>query len=179
MIDERMNLFTALSGIQRFSAALHRVSNTVRFRAPTPLPKRMQRESATIGGPREQQFWHHRKSTAHTGEATVLRKAAQFNRARERTRDVENRMRNFRIGNVRLIRGIEEQKRIVLVRVIDPAREVRARCDGTSWIVWKTKIDDIDMLLRWLRHEIVFRRAGQIINALVAAILSCRARVAH
>ena len=88
-------------------------------------------------------------------------------------------MRNFRIGNVRLIRRIEEQKRIVLARVIDPARELRARCDGTSWIVWKTKIDEIDMLLRRLGHEIVFRRAGQIMNALVAAILSCRARVAR
>jgi hypothetical protein len=88
-------------------------------------------------------------------------------------------MRNFRIGNVRLIRRIEKQKRIVFVRIIDPARELRARCDGTGWIVWKTKIDEIDMLIRWLGHEIVFRRAGQIINALVAAILSCRARVAR
>jgi len=46
-------------------------------------------------------------------------------------------------------------------------------------IVWKTKIDEIDMLLRWLGHKIVFRRARQIINALVAAILSRRARVAR
>jgi hypothetical protein len=87
-------------------------------------------------------------------------------------------MRNFRIGNVRLIRGIEEQKRIMFARVIYPVCELRAGCNGTSGIVWKAKIDEIDMLVRWLRHEIVFRRAGQIINALVAAILSCRARVA-
>src|SRR5207245_708021 len=73
MIDERMNLFTALSGIQRFSAALPRVSNTVRFRAPTPLPKRVQRKPATIVGPREHRFWHHRKSTAHTGKPAVFR----------------------------------------------------------------------------------------------------------
>src|SRR4029077_14826002 len=172
MIDELTNLFTALSGIQRFSAALHQVSNTVRFRAPTTLPKRMQREPSSVSASREHRFRHHRKATAHTGEATVLGKAAQFNCARERTRDVENRMWNFGIGNVRLVRGIEKQKRIVLVRVIDPARELRARCDGARWIVWKTKIDEIDMLLGRLGHEIVFRRAGQIINALVAAIIS-------
>src|SRR6266567_4269749 len=100
----------------------------------------MQWKPTTVSSPRVHRFRHHRKSTAHTGEATVLGKAAQFNRARERTRDVENRMRNFRIGNVRLVRGIEEQKRIVLVRVIDPTRELRARRDGISWIVWKTKI---------------------------------------
>src|SRR5262249_40384152 len=154
-IDECVNLFTAFSGIQRFSATLHRVSNTVRFRAPTPLPKRMQREPTTIGRPREHRFRHHRESTTHTGEPTVLGKAAQFNRAPQRTRDLENRVRNFRIGNVRLIRGIEEQKRIVFLRVIDPARELRARSDGASWIVWKTKIDEVDMLLRWLGNKIV------------------------
>jgi len=89
MIDERMNLFMALSGIQRFSAALHQVSNTVRFRAPTTLPKRMQREPSSVSTSREHRFRHHGKSTAHTGEAAVLGKAAQFNCARERTRDVE------------------------------------------------------------------------------------------
>src|SRR6186997_3355288 len=116
----------------------------------------MQWEATTVISPRLHRFRHHRKSTAHTGEAAVLRKAAEFNRARKRTRDVENRMRNFRIGNVRLVRGIEEQKRIVFVRVIDPACELSARCDGTSWIVWKTKINEIDILFRWLGHKTVF-----------------------
>src|SRR6516164_11769214 len=86
MIDERMNLFAAFGGIQRFCATLHRVSNTVRFCAPTTLPERMEREPAPVSGSREKRFRHHRKSTAHTGEATVLGKTAQFNRALERTR---------------------------------------------------------------------------------------------
>src|SRR4030095_9212174 len=179
MIDELTNLFTAFSRIQRLSAALHQISNTVRFRAPTTLPKRMQREPTPVGGPPQHRFRHHRKSTADTGEAAVLRKAAQLNRALERTGDLENRMRNFRIGNVRLVRGIEEQNPIMSARVIDPARELRARCDGTSWIVWKTKINEIDMLVRRLRNEIVFRSTGQITNPLVAPILSRRRRVAR
>src|SRR5262245_13373894 len=137
----------------------------------------MQWEPTTVTSPRMHRFRHHRKTTAHTGEAAVLRKTAQFNRALERPRDLKNRMRNFRIGDVRLVGGIEEQKRIVFVRVIDPARKLRAQCDGTRRVVWKTEIDEIDMLLRWLRHKIVFRRTGQIINALVAAILSYWARV--
>src|SRR6476619_3581780 len=112
----------------------------------------MQWEATTVISPRVHRFRHHRKTTAHTGEAAVLRKAAKINRALERTRDLENRMRNFRIGNVRLVRGVEEQKRIMFVRVSDPARELCARCHGTRWVVWKTKIDEIDVLLRWLRH---------------------------
>ena len=67
----------------------------------------------------------------------------------------------------------------MFVRVIDPARELRARCDGTSWIVWKTKIDEIEAFVWRLGHEIIFRFAGQIINALIAAILSRRACVAR
>src|SRR5262245_13448225 len=125
----------------------------------------MQWESTTVTSPRVHRFRHHRKTAAHTGEAAVLRKAAQFNRALECTRDLENRMRDFRIGDVRLVGCIEEQKRIMFVRVIDPARELRTRCDGTRWVVWKTKIDEIEMLFRWLWHEIVFRRTWQIINA--------------
>src|SRR6516225_2108681 len=179
MIDELPNLFAAFSGIQRFSAALYQISNAVRFRAPTTLPKRVQREPSSVSASREHRFRHHRKSTANTGEAAVLRKAAQLNRAVERTRYLENRMRNFRIGDIRLVRGVEEQKRIVFACVINPARELGARRHGASWIVWKTKINEIDMLLRWLRNEIVFRRAGQIINALVAAILSRRTGVAR
>ena len=88
-------------------------------------------------------------------------------------------MRNFRIGNVRLVRGIEDQKRIVLVRIINPVCELVARCDSTSWIVWETKIDEIDTLLWWLGHELVFRRAKQIRNPFVAAIVSYGAGVAR
>src|SRR6516225_3194563 len=135
----------------------------------------MQWEPTTVSSPRLHRFRHHRKTTAHAGETAVLGKAAQFNRTHERTRDLENRARNFRIGNVRLVRGVEEQKRVMFARVIHPARQLRTRCDGTSWIVWKTKIDEIDVLLRWLRHEVVLRGAGQIMNSVVGAVLSRRA----
>src|SRR5438045_1892404 len=109
MIDERTNLFTTIAGIQRFGAALYRISNTVRFRAPTTLPKRMQRQPTTIDRPREYRFRHHCKPTAHTGEPAVFGKTPQFDRALACAGNLKNRMRNFRIGNVRLIRGIEEQ----------------------------------------------------------------------
>src|SRR6476620_1779579 len=107
----------------------------------------MQREPSPINASREHRFRQHRKSTAHTGETAVFRKAPQLNRALERTRDLENRVRNFRIGDVRLIRSVKKQERVVFVRVFDPVRELVARSDGTSWIVRKTKIYEIDMLL--------------------------------
>ena len=88
-------------------------------------------------------------------------------------------MRNFRIGNVGLVCGVEQQKRLVFAGVIHPARKLLLRCDGTRWIVWKTKIDEIEMLVWRLWHEMIFRGAGQIMNALVAAILPHLACVAR
>src|SRR3954451_15047491 len=103
----------------------------------------MQREVAPVSGSRQHRFRHDGKSTAYTGEAAVFGKTAKLNRAVECTGDLENGMGNFTIGNVRFIRCIEEQKRIVFVRIIDPARKLRARCHCTSWIVGKTKINQI------------------------------------
>src|SRR5215813_14252500 len=105
----------------------------------------MQRKPAPVIAPCEHRFRQHCKSTAHTGEAAVLGKAAQFNCTLERTRNLENRMRNLRIRNVRLVRGIKEQKRIVFARVIDPACELRARRDGTGWIIREAKINEINV----------------------------------
>ena len=67
----------------------------------------------------------------------------------------------------------------MFARVIHPTRQLGTRCDGTSWIVWKAKIDEIDVLLQWLGHEVVLRVAGQIVNPVVATVLSRRAGVAR
>ena len=44
------------------------------------------------------------------------------------------------------IGGIEEDHGIICEGVIDPCGELLARGDGSSWIIGKTEIDDIDFL---------------------------------
>src|SRR5262249_50628493 len=119
----------------------------------------MQREPTAVVRSGEQIFRHHRKATAHTGESPVFRKTAEFHSALARAGNLENGMRNLGIGNVGLVCGVEQQKRVVFASVIHPARKLLARCHGTRWIVWKTKIDQIEMLVwrRW--HETIFRGA--------------------
>ena len=87
-------------------------------------------------------------------------------------------MRNFRIGNVRLVSGIEEQKRLVFARVRDPRRKLLAHGYGAGWIIRKTEINQIDVFLRRLGDKIIFRRAAQIKKPFVAAVFSRGAGIA-
>src|SRR5205807_2902893 len=144
-------------------------TDAVRFGTPTPLPKWMQRQPAIVLRSAGNQFRHYREAAAHAGEPAVLREATQFNRALAGARNFENGMRNFRIGNVRLVSGIEEQKRLVFARVRDPRRKLLAHGYGAGWIIRKTEINQIDVFLRRLGDKIIFRRAAQIKKPFVAA----------
>src|ERR1700730_6510919 len=86
-------------------------------------------------------------------------------------------MRNVLLRNVRLVSSIKEKYRLMLVRVIDPTRELLASCHRPSWIVRKAKINQIDVLLWWIGHEIIFGRAGQIDDSFVAPVLPAVAGV--
>src|SRR4029450_1776675 len=109
MVTQRVTLLAAFRRVKRLSAALHRITHAIRFRAPTPLPKRMERKSATVLRPREHGFRHDCKSAAHAGEAAALGKTAQFNRTVARARNFETGMRNIWLRKIGFGRGIEEQ----------------------------------------------------------------------
>ena len=86
-------------------------------------------------------------------------------------------MRNFRIGNVGLVGCVEQDQCVVLPRVIDPARKLFARRHRAGGIVWKTKINKIDMFLRRFGDKFVFRVARQINDSFVASVFARRAGV--
>ena len=135
------------------------------------------REPAVAGGG-QQCFRHHGEGAARAGEPAVLRKASEFNRALARAWDFVDRMRNLRVGNVRLVSGVVEEDRFVLQRVIDPGGELFAPGDGAGWIVRITKVNEVHFVLRNFRHEIVGRGARQINQLLVRPRFVRRARVA-
>src|SRR5437764_12890323 len=86
-------------------------------------------------------------------------------------------MRNRRVTNVSLVSGVEQNDRFLLFGIMDPVSELGARCNCASGIVWKTKINQIDFLLRRRRHETVSPRAREINDSLKAAVLSRRTGV--
>src|SRR5438876_9221712 len=126
MIDERAYLFAPLGRIQRFGAAMDRITHAVRFRAPTAMPEWMQWETAAVFRAGKQRFGHDRETAANASETTVLGKTAQFDCAFECTRNFENGMRNFRLRDIRIVSRVEEQQRFMFVRILDPARQLLA-----------------------------------------------------
>src|SRR5437588_12877919 len=101
MIDQRANLFASVGGIQRFRAALHRITHAVRLRAPPPMPKRMQRQFFAGLGPREQRFWHYRETATNSSEPANLGKTSQLDCALMRAGNFKNGMRYVFLGNIR------------------------------------------------------------------------------
>src|ERR1700730_17689924 len=110
MINERVHLFAPFGRIQRFRAALHRITHAVRFRAPTPMPEWTQWQTASVFPAGKQRFGHYSETATNASEATILGKAAQFDCAFECTRNFENGMRNFRLRDIRLVSRVEEQQ---------------------------------------------------------------------
>src|SRR5207253_8963148 len=124
-------------------------------------PQREEAREAAVAGGGPQGFRHHGEGATRAGEPAVLRKAAEFNRALARAWDFVDRMRNLRVGDVRLVSGVVEEDRFVLQRVIDPGGELFAPGNGAGWIVWITKVNEVHFVLRNFRHEIVGRGARQ------------------
>ena len=93
-----------------------------------------------------------------------------------RAGNFENGMRNVGLADVSLVSGVEEQKRLVLPRVIHPASQLFTRRHRAGRIVWKAKIDEIRMLVRRISHKIIFCPAWQINEPLVTAVLPQAAR---
>src|SRR5947207_9174166 len=108
MLNERARLLAAIGQVKRLSTPLHWITHAIGFRAPTPLPQRMERKPATVLCSREHRFRHDCKSAAHAGESAVLGKTAQFDCAVARARNFENGMRNIWLRNIGFIRSIEE-----------------------------------------------------------------------
>ena len=143
------------------------------------MPEWMQWQTAAVFRAGKQRFGHDRETAANASETTVLGKTAQFDCAFECTRNFENGMRNFRLRDIRLVSRVEEQQRFMFARILDPARQLLARCHRARRIIRKAKIDKIDMFRRRLRNEIVFGGARQIHDPFVTAVFSRGASVAR
>lgn len=86
------------------------------------------------------------------------------------TVDLVDRMRNPRIGDVSLVGGIEQNQRVVLARIVDPATQLLASRDRTGRVIRKTKVNKIDMFFWRFGNEIVFCDTRQVNDPLEAAV---------
>src|ERR1044071_479529 len=123
------------------------------------MPQRMQWELAAISGRRMQTFRHDGKTAPHAGETCVLRKGAELDCAFARAWNLVDRMRDLRVADVGLVGSIVENDRLMLPRIVDPARQLGPRGYRASRVIGKAKINDVDRIARRLRDEGVFGSA--------------------
>ena len=157
MLNQPADLFAALGRVEGRRRPLDRIAHAVCFCAPTPMPQGMERQPLSVGPLREQRLWHDRKAAANSGESRPFGETAEFDRALPRARYFENGMRNFGLRNICFVRRVKEQNRCMLVRVLNPFSELLPRCDCSSWIIRKAKINQIGLFLRRLWNKVVLR----------------------
>src|SRR5947207_3678002 len=124
------------------------------------MPERMERYFFAVFSSGKNRLWQNGKTATNAGEATSLGEAAKLNRAFARTINFENRMGDLETADVGFVSSIEQQKRIMIPRVLDPTRQLRTRCHRAGWIIGKTKINDVRVFPRRFRNEIILNRAG-------------------
>src|SRR5438067_12660417 len=92
------------------------------------MPERVERKFFAVFSSGENRLWQNGKTATNASEATSLGEAAKLNRAFARTINFENRMGNLGTTDVGFVSGIEQQKRIMVPRVLDPTQIGRASC---------------------------------------------------
>ena len=79
-------------------------------------------------------------------------------------------MRNIRIGNEGLIRGVKEDDRVVGVGIIDPSLQLGFTGHGAGRIVGEAEIDNVHFCGRQCRNKAVSFVAGEVDDVLVVAL---------
>src|SRR4051812_41650844 len=103
MFNQIANLSATGFAIKRFGSALHRITHAVCFRAPTPMPKRMEWQPPAIAGLRQQGFRQYRESATYPCKPAGFGKTAKLYRAFVRARYFKDRMRQLWIADIGLI----------------------------------------------------------------------------
>src|SRR4029077_19130168 len=136
-------------------------------------------------------LWQNGKAATNAGEATRLGEAAKFNRAFARTINFENRVRNFTtspdlalraflslgeriqvrtIIDIGFVSRVEEKDGVVIMRVLDPVRQLRTRCHCARRIVRKAKVNNVCVFARRFGNETILNRTRYVDKPFVTAI---------
>src|SRR5205085_7087209 len=113
---------------------------------------------------------HHEVCAARAGEARRLRIAAKLQRDFARAFHFVDRVRNLRIADVGLVRAVEEDDGLVLLRVGNPRGELRLGGDGAGGVVREAEVDQIGRDARYGRHVAIGGCALEISDALIPAV---------
>ena len=172
------HLRLAFRRVKRLRAALDDVTHAVEFRRRAPQPERMQRLEFAGFGLRVERLGHDGERATDAGESAVLRATAEFDGAVARAGNFVNRMRQRRVGDVRLVSRVEQNDGLVFERVFHPRLKLRPVRRRAGRIVRRAKINHVHVPLRRFGNETVAGFARQINQLGISARLVGLAGVA-
>ncbi len=170
VIGQRADLPLPLRGVYGRGGALDGVGHAVRLGRVAAVPQRVQ----ALGLPgvvgRHERFGHHGEGAAGAGEPRGLGKTPELHRDLARPLDLVYGMRDLRVADEGLVGGVEEDQRLVPVRVGHPFRQLAPRGGRARGVVRKAEVDDVHALGGQVRHVVVFPGRGKVDQPLVAAV---------
>ena len=169
--DQVGNLLLALGAVGRLGAALHGIGDPVELGAVPTVPQSMDVDAFARGGGAGQLVRDHRTGTADAGEPGVFAEAPELDRHFPGAVDFIDRMRNFGVGDVRLVGGVEENDRIVFTGEFHPGGERLAAGHRPGGIVGVAEVDQVDGSVGQGGHEVVFGGDRKIDQALEPSII--------
>src|SRR3989475_5145486 len=152
-IDRRANLASARVGVDRRGRPLNDVGYAVELRRLAPEPKRVETHPLAGGVPTHEVLGNDGEGAARPGEARRLRETAELDRDVACALDLVDRVRDVRVADVRLVRRVVEEYRILASCVVHPALDTRTRQDCAGGVVREAQVDEVDVAVRERRLE--------------------------
>ena len=158
--------------------ALDDVGHAVELRRLAAVPQTAQRDVFAADLDFEA-FRNDRVGAARSREARGFGEAAELDRAFPRAFDFVNAVRDVGLRDEGFIGGVEKNQRLVFPRVVDPDFELFPRERRSRRVVRVAQVNDVGGRGRQRGNEAVFLDAGQVDEAIPAAVGAERSRAAR
>ena len=122
---------------------------------------------------------HYCVATAHAGEASRLRVAAELDGALLCAAYLVDRVRYVVVLDVRLVGCIVEDERVVSQRILHPLLQFCLREHGSRRVVRVAEVNHVYAMVGNLRYEAVLSGAWQIVDVAPATVFEHSSSAAH
>ena len=118
-------------------------------------------------------------AATHAGESGCLRVAMKLDGALTCSLNLVYGVRDVRIADIRFVGSIVENDGVVVKRIAHPLLQFLLREHCSRGVIGIAEIYHVNTMVRYLRHEIVLRRAWQVVDVAPASVLQHSGTTAH
>ena len=163
VVDGLLHLLLSFGRVNGLGSSLRDVAGAVELGTLAAQPQLVERDSFTLKSSHANFLRNNGIATANARESCGLGEGAELDGTLAGTTNLIDAVRNIGVLNVSLISRIEEDKGIVLQRIVHPLPQLLLGDDRACRIVRETEVNDIDRTtLRQFWNETVLCGSGHI-----------------